>query len=80
MNAPFQFNFRRAIRPVALCVLLGLSTGCETVKPWQRGVLSDATMRPDREPVGRALAEHMYFSREQASGGEGVGGGGCGCN
>ena len=26
------------------------------------------------------MADHMYFSREAAFGGEGVGGGGCGCN
>jgi hypothetical protein len=26
------------------------------------------------------FADHIFFSREMASGGEGVGGGGCGCN
>lgn len=60
--------------------LLGGLTGCAQVKPWQRGALADVTMRPDRDPVGLALSEHMYFSREAASGGRGVGGGGCGCN
>ena len=59
---------------------LALLTGCETVKPWERGTLADYTMRPDRDPLGDALSEHMYFSREAASGGRGVGGGGCGCN
>lgn len=54
--------------------------GCALVKPWQRGALADYTMRPDRDPLGDALSEHMYFSREAASGGRGVGGGGCGCN
>jgi hypothetical protein len=42
--------------------------------------LSDATMRGDRDPAGLLLAEHMWFSREAAAGGRGVGGGGCGCN
>jgi hypothetical protein len=37
-------------------------------------------MRPDRDPAGTALAEHVYFSRESATGGRGVGGSGCGCN
>lgn len=60
--------------------LLGLLTGCQSVKPWQRGQLADVTMRPDRDPAGLGLAEHMWFSREAASGGRGVGGGGCGCN
>ncbi len=55
-------------------------SGCANVKPWQRGTLSDLTMRADRDPVGDAFAEHIYFSREAASGGRGVGGGGCGCN
>lgn len=56
------------------------TTGCQQVKPWQRGTLSDYTMREDRDPLGAAFDEHIYFSREAASGGRGVGGGGCGCN
>ena len=55
-------------------------TGCVNVKPWQRGALVDATMRPDRDPLALGFAEHTWFSREAASGGRGVGGGGCGCN
>lgn len=57
-----------------------LTGGCANVKPWQRGMLSDPIMRSDRDTVGVALSEHVYFSREAASGGRGVGGGGCGCN
>lgn len=57
-----------------------LFTGCANVKPWQRGVLADYTMRGDRDSLGIALDEHVFFSREAASGGRGVGGGGCGCN
>jgi len=26
------------------------------------------------------MLDHIFFSREMASGGKGVGGGGCGCN
>ena len=63
-----------------LLLLMFASFGCAPVKPWQRGTLADYTMRPDRDPLGDALSEHMYFSREAASGGRGVGGGGCGCN
>jgi len=37
-------------------------------------------MMQDRDPAGTALNEHIWFSRETASGGQGVGGGGCGCN
>ena len=61
-------------------VLLEGVTGCANVKPWQRGHLADYTMRGDRDPLGTAQREHIWFSREEASGGSGVGGGGCGCN
>ena len=54
-------------------------TGCQNVKPWQRGTLADYTMRADRDPIGEGQSEHIFFSREEASGGKGVGGGGCGC-
>jgi outer membrane protein assembly factor BamE (lipoprotein component of BamABCDE complex) len=66
----------------SLAVVLGAMTlaGCTTVKPWERAMLADYTMRPDRDPLGNLLAEHMWFSREAASGGRSVGGGGCGCN
>lgn len=57
-----------------------LTTGCQHVKPWQRGKLADYRMRADRDPLGVAQDEHIFFSREAASGGRGVGGGGCGCN
>jgi hypothetical protein len=63
-----------------LLLLVGAAAGCANVKPWQRGTLSERIMQPDRDPVGMALSEHVYFSREAASGGRGVGGGGCGCN
>ncbi|MCX6997889.1 MAG: DUF4266 domain-containing protein [Kiritimatiellaeota bacterium] len=58
---------------------LGLA-GCANVEPWQRGKLADYTMRPDRDPLNDSLSEHIYFTREAAVGGRGVGGGGCGCN
>ena len=58
---------------------LGLS-GCSTVQPWQRGYLTDYTMRQDRDELHVNMNEHMYFSREGSAGGRGIGGGGCGCN
>ena len=68
---------------IALFTLAGgllATTGCENVKPWQRGTLADYSMRADRDPLGIGQDEHIFFSRETASGGRGVGGGGCGCN
>ena len=50
-----------------------LLSGCANVKPWERGTLADYTMRGDRDPLAVWLSEHMWFSREAASGGRGVG-------
>lgn len=65
---------------VLIILLLGLGAGCTHVKPWERTALADITMRPDRDPIATMNNEHLWFSREAASGGRGVGGGGCGCN
>ena len=45
-----------------------------------RAKLADYTMEPDRDPLWTSLREHIFFSREAASGGRSIGGGGCGCN
>ena len=66
--------------PLFLLGAVLLVAGCANVKPWQRGTLAGETMRPDRDPLTRRLNEHLWFSREAATGGRGVGGGGCGCN
>ena len=71
---------RKSLHAAVLLAGVLLATGCKNVEPWQRRTLSDATMRGDRDPAGQGLADHMWFSREAASGGRGVGGGGCGCN
>lgn len=70
----------RLLLLTALALGLLATTGCQNVKPWQRGTLAEFIMRDDRDPLGVAQVEHIYFSREAASGGRGVGGGGCGCN
>ena len=50
------------------------------VKPWQRSVLARDDMQIVSEPLDSSIDEHIYFSKEASSGGEGFGGGGCGCN
>ena len=69
----------RLIVCLAAALIAG-ATGCQNVKPWQRGTLADYAMRGDRDPLGDSQSDHIFFSREEASGGKGVGGGGCGCN
>ena len=50
------------------------------VKPWERDILARPEMQLDAAPLDTAFDEHIYFSKEAASGGRGFGGGGCGCN
>lgn len=65
----------------ALALLSGCANaGAVRVKPWERATLASYEMRPDRDPLHTAMAEHIFFSRETATGGRGVGGSGCGCN
>jgi len=70
----------KILKALAVVGMLTACAGCENVKPWQRGTLADVSMRADRDPIGTGMDEHIFFSREGASGGRGVGGGGCGCN
>ena len=37
-------------------------------------------MQFDADKLEAKYQEHVYWSREAASGGYGIGGGGCGCN
>ena len=69
----------RLLLLLALMATGSLLTGCVNVQPWERGNLADPTMNAGN-PLGSSMSEHMWFSREAASGGRGVGGGGCGCN
>jgi hypothetical protein len=65
---------------LAVPVLAFSLAGCAHVEPWERATLGDYLMRTDRDPLADSLSEHVYFTREAAAGGRGVGGGGCGCN
>jgi hypothetical protein len=60
---------------------LGLS-GCAVapVQPWEKGNLARPEMLFDGDPLQSRFEQHIYFSKENMTGGYGVGGGGCGCN
>jgi len=68
----------------ATTLLLALltATGCSSlgVKPWERNLLARDDMLMDADAIDLALDEHIYFSKEASSGGQGFAGGGCGCN
>ncbi len=67
-----------------LAILLGVAllSGCATerVQPWERDILARPSMQLDAYPLDSYLDEHIYYSKESANGGQGIGGGGCGCN
>lgn len=56
--------------------------GCSElgVKPWERDILAQDEMNLISDPIESSLNDHIYFSKEASSGGQGFGGGGCGCN
>jgi len=54
--------------------------GLTTVKPWERDVLARENMQLDTDALLEMMDEQIYYSKEAAHGGQGVGGGGCGCN
>ncbi len=56
--------------------------GCAMQPPqaWEKGNLARKEMTMENDPLEQAFSQHVYFSKESASGGYGVGGGGCGCN
>lgn len=61
----------------------GMLSGCSglpQVNAWEKGVLAQSAMTFDSDKLDSKFVEHVYVSREAASGGSGVGGGGCGCN
>ena len=63
-----------------LFMAFGIMSGCQTVNPWERGNLAKPQMALEFDPLSSALTAHTFSSKEAASGGYGVGGGGCGCN
>ncbi len=64
---------------VFVCCSVVLS-GCQTVKPWERGTLAKESMQGDPDSLKTALRQHSFFSKEASSGWASSGGGGCGCN
>jgi hypothetical protein len=70
---------RRMVLGIAVLAML---CGCSAVgvKPWERETLAKPEMALDAYPIDSSFDEHVYFSKEAASGGRGFGGGGCGCN
>lgn len=70
------------LRGGTVLALLGAS-GCAHIEPveaWQKGTLARPEMRFGADRFETQFGEHVYSSKEAASGGTGEAGGGCGCN
>jgi len=72
----------KIIRAVLLLLFVFSLSAClsENVKPWERGTLAKQSMQLVPDELENFLDEHIYFSKEASTGGQSVGGGGCGCN
>ena len=55
-------------------------SACTTVQPWEKDLLAKPSMALVADENEIFLDEHIYFSKEASTGGQSVGGGGCGCN
>ena len=70
-------------RKTVMVLLLACSaSGCafEKVQPWDRGDLARPEMSAEPVFLEAAMRDHTYVSKEAASGGGALAGGGCGCN
>jgi starvation-inducible outer membrane lipoprotein len=70
------------MRLILLCGAALVLTGCMSGPPkaWEKGALAKPEMRMAGDTLDERFQQHTYASKEAASGGYGVGGGGCGCN
>ncbi|MBP6764722.1 MAG: DUF4266 domain-containing protein [Rubrivivax sp.] len=88
MNLPPRCHVQpaRHARRATLCLLALLPllplAGCSNlgVQPWERDLLAKPAMQLTPSAVEAGVDDHIYFSKEAATGGRGTGGGGCGCN
>ena len=69
-------------RPLSTALLLCLAAlcgACAAVQPGDKDVLSQERMRFRSSLSGRKFVAHAAITVEQAEGGDGSAGGGCGC-
>jgi hypothetical protein len=73
---------KNILRTALIAMLAALFIGCASshVEVWDRDILAKPEMQLDHRSHDNSIDDHIYFSKEAASGGRGFGGGGCGCN
>ncbi len=68
---------------ICFAALASVLCGCSSFAPpqaWEKGTLAKPEMMMSSDPLDQRFRQHIFSSKENASGGYGVGGGGCGCN
>jgi hypothetical protein len=82
LKAAMKIPSRLPLLTIAALVCMASLGGCVYAPPqaWEKGNLAKPAMTMNGDPLDQRFAQHIYASKENASGGYGVGGGGCGCN
>ncbi len=70
----------RLLLSFSLVAVAVFASACATVRPWERGTLSDPVMQGELIPETVFLEQHFLGTREASAGGYAIAGGGCGCN
>ncbi len=80
----FKAGIPRILSTLATLLIVAGLSACSNIEPWvkpyERDRLADPIMFRNADPVSSAYIYHVYEAREGARGGEGIAGGGCGCN
>jgi len=67
------------MRLLLIPIFAGIFPGCAMVQPWEKAELSEVQMQFVQKNPGRHFMDHALVTMEQAEGGNGKSGGGCGC-
>ncbi len=75
-------HFRKSIFILSGIAIAVACAGCSAIgpKPWEKDIMARPEMQLAPYALQAAADDHIYFSKEAASGGRGFAGGGCGCN
>jgi Domain of unknown function (DUF4266) len=76
-------SMKKTVLSLLAITTLSWLGGCSSlgnVNAWEKGNLAKPIMTFEGDPLEQRLVQHTYASKENSSGGYGVGGGGCGCN
>ena len=75
-------HYNKKVKQVTLFLGVAFISGCSSmgVEPWDRDLLAKPSMAINASPLDQSIDDHIYFSKEAASGGRSFAGGGCGCN